>query len=58
MELTEAQKKTIETLKSRWDHVGDPYPLACDDCVMVEVSSNETGSKMLIGIETDGHPHS
>jgi len=58
IEMTELQEKQLDVLKQRWDNVGEPYSLPCDDCVMVEVSSNSTGMKMTLGIETDGHCHS
>lgn len=58
MTLTDAQKKSIEILKERWSTVGEPWPLPCDDCVMVNVHSEETGATMVIGIEVDGHRHS
>ncbi len=58
MKLTEAQRKTIETLKERWEWVGDPAPLPADDCVMVPVGAEPGKPYMTIGVEADGYPHS
>lgn len=58
VKLTEEQKESIKVLKERWDHVSEPRKLPCDDAVLVEVKSDETGVGMFIGIETDGHRHS
>ena len=58
-ELTKEQIEMIETLKTRWSTVTNPVPLvAGDGCVMVTVSSENTGVSMVLGIETDGHCHS
>lgn len=58
MDLTEAQKDSIETLKKRWTHVSNPCPLGGSDrCAMVVVTG-ETGMKMVLGIEEDGYTHS
>ena len=58
IKLTPAQEESLKVLKSRWSYVSDPQRLPCDDCVIVEVRSNETGCSMHIGIEVDGHRHS
>ena len=58
MKLTEEQKESINVLKERRDLVSEPRPLPCDDAVLVEVKSDETGVGMVIGIEADGHRHS
>jgi len=60
--MTDKQAKKVESLKKSnggpWDNVSKPWSLSFDDCVMVEVSSNETGVRMTLGIEPDGHCHS
>ncbi len=59
MKLTDEQKKAIKILKERWTTVGEPQSLiGGDGCVMVSVSSDSTGVKMNLGVETDGHTHS
>ena len=58
MKLTEAQEKAISVLKVRWSTVGDPVPMPCDDCVLVQVYSESTGVRMHLGIEADGSVHS
>lgn len=58
MVLSEAQKEAIAALQQQWDNVGEPCPLPCEDCVTVVVSSDQTGTTMVIGIEADGHCHS
>ncbi len=58
MKLTEEQKESIKVLKERWDHVSEPHPLPCDDCVIVKVWSHSTEVSMTIGIEADGSRHS
>jgi len=58
IKLTPEQEESLKVLKARWDHVSDPRPMPCDDCVIVEVRSNSTGVGMVIGIEVDGSRHS
>mgnify|MGYP003113767196 CR=1 FL=1 len=58
MNLTEAQRESIETLKKRFKWVGDPTPLPADDCVMVQVGSEPGKPYMTIGVEANGYHHS
>ena len=57
---TAKQKAAYAMLQERWDNVSEPSYLIGDGqrCWMVEVSSNETGASMWLGIEPDGHTHS
>ena len=57
MNLTNEQQRAIETLKGRWPWVGQPYPLPCDDCVMVEVGTETGKPVMTIGVEVSGYQH-
>ena len=57
---TDKQRESYETLSQNWDNVGTPSYLIGDGqrCWMVEVSSDDTGAKMWLGIEPDGYTHS
>jgi hypothetical protein len=57
--MTDAQQVAYDLLLTRWSTVGEPKPLlGGGGCIMVEVTSDNTGITMLLGIETDGHTHS
>lgn len=56
---TDDQVRAYGRLLKRWDWVGPLTPsVGSDPCLMVEVRSRETGARMLLGIEPDGHTHS
>ena len=58
LEMTEAQAKALEVIRSRWAKVSDPYiPYKFDPYVAVTVT-NEEGFSMYLGIEPDGYTHS
>tara|TARA_R110000824_G_scaffold193824_9_gene376250 strand:- start:1254 stop:1430 length:177 start_codon:yes stop_codon:yes gene_type:complete len=58
MILTDAQQTAYDRLLTEWTTVGEPSPMIGGGCVMVEVTGEQTGNTMWLGIETDGYTHS
>jgi hypothetical protein len=57
LKATNAQCISFGKVYERWHKVGLPYPMACETCIMVDVSG-ESGMGMTLGIESDGYTHS
>jgi hypothetical protein len=62
MKLTPEQTKTLENLRKRWFHIGEPDHLPREQCVIVAAfNSTEAFGRgeptMVIGIEADGYAH-
>ena len=60
--LTQAQVETIETLKERWQFVGEPQKLPLEQAVSVCCSSDGTRlgtcpARVWYCIEENGHAH-